>query len=313
MASFSPGGNWSHSSANLFRSCNRAHFYNVYGTWGGWSKRGTAVSQALYLAKNSKPLLAYAGIIVHDVAKKTLEHVRAGRPLADADILVARVREKMTHGIAYSAAKKWETAPRIKDATCILRDHAEGKDLLDATVESAIERAELTTRRFLDVWLPKMQDYPISDWLMIDSLDMLNYHDFRIFMAPDFLLSDGDTYSTVIDWKTGQYGDVDQLRAYGTYRLAKVLGRMPQRGEVFDHRINGLSVPLLRDDGSWDELEALTVDDVAQVLDRIEGDVAEMKPLMKAGEKLDRHAFPKTEHRGQCDDCPFLFHCDSED
>ena len=309
--SFTPGETWSHSGARLVHDCLRSHYYQVYGSWGGWGRHGSESAKTLYRLKQGYPLLAYVGVEVHGAAAKTLRFVRAGRKLADTDAMVDRIEERIRHGIDYSARGLWSEARSLKKATCILSEHLEGEDLLQSTIDDAVLRARTTMRNFLEIWLPQLQEVPVDQWVMIDSLDSISYRGFQLYMAPDFLASD-DESSIVYDWKTGVGGDIGQLMVYGVYRLAKVLGRMPRPEDANSHLIRGRSVPLLREDGSTEDLDRLLPEHVELVLADIDTDIDRMAPLVRPGARFDRAPFPKTEHRGQCEQCRFFSHCETE-
>ena len=72
MAIISNELTWSASRASMFQSCPRKYYYNYYGSWGGWDKKADEKTKLLYILKNVKPMILWAGSIVHDTIKDSL-------------------------------------------------------------------------------------------------------------------------------------------------------------------------------------------------------------------------------------------------
>ncbi|RMG44507.1 MAG: hypothetical protein D6723_19260, partial [Acidobacteria bacterium] len=71
---------WSVSRDRHFQRCPRLFYLQHYAHWGGWRLDADDFAKLCYRLGKMKNLDAWAGEIVHEVIRGTLEKVRDGRP-----------------------------------------------------------------------------------------------------------------------------------------------------------------------------------------------------------------------------------------
>ena len=107
MAIISNELTWSASRASMFQSCPRKYYYNYYGSWGGWDKKADEKTKLLYVLKNVKPMILWAGSIVHDTIKESLLAFMATGRRPDAATLQQNATLKMRAGWIECVNKEW--------------------------------------------------------------------------------------------------------------------------------------------------------------------------------------------------------------
>ena len=304
-----PGGYWSHTLSSTMKRCDRQLYYGVYGTWEGWLRDGGGVPRRLYRAKKAHGPESWVGTLVHACIARLLRHLRKGAPMIrDVAELLCRVEELIREGFTYSSAGLYKQLVNPKYATCIMLHDLAGEDLHDHVVEGAVERGRKCMTVFLERYLPELESHGTESWELVDSLDAVVHDGFKLFMSPDLVVRAADGVLEVIDWKTGRGTDIGQIVAYMLYLQM----RSRARGVELDATtLEGRSISLLTGE------EAVVTDVTQQMLDdklaEIDADIAWLRELAPAGESFDRHAFPKTPHKGFCEGCRFQLHCDTED
>lgn len=304
MPDMEPGGHWSHTLGQDLRDCHRRVYYRVYGSWGGWTRGNDPMAHLLYQVKHSDNLPTYVGSLVHEAIQSIIQRIRGRLAIAPNSLMLARIEERMRFEIDYSSKELWRRIDNPRKATLILRNHLLGEDLHSHEIEEAIDKAKRALSAFLDTYLPYIRQMPPKHILLIDSLDSILYRGFHLFLSPDFVAEREDR--VIIDWKTGERGNVDHLKAYALYLIE---WEERERHQVLDPTIiTGRSVTLLHPDN--EEVLQLTPEHITEAQQRIDEDINTLQSLHEAGLKRDELAFAKTIHRGDCDHCAFRFHCD---
>ena len=53
---------WSVSRSQQFQNCQRAYYFHYYGYWMGWNEDAPERTRKIYILRNMKPLVLWAGI-----------------------------------------------------------------------------------------------------------------------------------------------------------------------------------------------------------------------------------------------------------
>src|SRR4051812_32798216 len=93
------------SSIRRLDGCPRAHYWAVYGSWGGWDSRLPPSNQrrVAYTLKQGTSLAGLVGKVVHQVAQTLIDGAQSGIPTS--------MLEVMAHaGMRYSEAVRYTLA-----------------------------------------------------------------------------------------------------------------------------------------------------------------------------------------------------------
>lgn len=307
-AEFNPGSYWSHTLGVDLDDCMRRVYYRVYGSWGGWRVENGEIPRTLYTLKASDNLPTYSGSMTHNAIQAIMHSVRSRRKLGTKQAMLDRLEERMRQEISYSASLKWKGLRNPKKATLILRNHLLGEDLHSTDVDLYIARARDALEAFLDNFFPALLELDPVDILLIDSLDSIEHRGYRLFLVPDLVtIRPEDRKRVVIDWKTGTWPNVDQLKAYAMHLIAwtqreKAMALEPDQ-------IVARSVTLLNPENEA-TLE-VTQAHIDEAMARIDRDIDLLEAVHDEGLERNETAFPKTEHTGSCEYCIFKMYCDT--
>jgi len=304
---FSPGRYWSYSGAKDFEECKRRHFYLVYASWGGWNPSNGPVPRLLYQYKKSQAIEQYAGTLVHDSVRKTLEAVRRGSVLPETKKMVDRIEQLFVEGARYSSDKLWQKARHPGRAALILHNHLISRDLPSDRVTDMTERVRDCMDTFLDKYLPEMIKKGPQHWTIIDSLNAVRLNGYDVFSAPDFVVEQPEPKPReIIDWKSGRNTDPAQLQVYTltTEMQAEKQGNPNRIGHTI-----GRSISLLT--GKEQRIEP-SLDDLDHTRCKIIEDIKAMWELNEAGVRRDPTPFPKTEYKGMCNYCKLQVYCEAQ-
>jgi len=206
---------WSVSRARLFRTCQRAYFFQYYGAWGGWDVQAPEQTRLLYILKNMTSFPLWGGSTVHDIIKDALVEFRATRQMPDLPTLQAAARNRLNAGWKQSRQKEWLQDP--KKCTNLF-EHYYAQDGEQVPPE---EIAALRTKVFdaLESFcncgiLQMLETLPPTQWGSIDTLSsfiagILPAQDnapelpLKVWCALDFSYVDQEGFYHIIDWKTG--------------------------------------------------------------------------------------------------------------
>lgn len=217
---------WSITRAQLFQSCPRAYYYNYYGSWGGWEREADADTRLIYILKNIKPMLVWAGTIVHNTIREALTTVASGGSRPDKGQLEQAAILKMRQEWTESVRKEWLDKPSKKTNLFELyyRDgenygecHSLPREETDAIKERVINCIDAFT---YSQALNNILNTPPSNWKTIDKLDSFQLDGIKVWCALDFAFVDTNGILNIYDWKTGGENKAtlrQQLACYALY------------------------------------------------------------------------------------------------
>lgn len=206
---------WSVSRSRLFRTCQRAYYYQYYGAWGGWDPNAPETARLLYILKQMTSFPLWGGAIVHDVIKDCLIEFQSRRVLPELTALQEAARAKLNAGWKQSRSKAWLQDPKRNTN---LFEHYYAQDGQQVPPE---EIAALRTKVFdaLESFrncqiLTNIEHLDATQWGTIDTLTNFVVGELpaqenapalqlKIWCALDFSYMDNDGVLHIVDWKTG--------------------------------------------------------------------------------------------------------------
>jgi len=204
---------WSVSRANLFSTCPRAYYYSYYGSWEGWSFNAPAKTRELYMLKQIKTLILWAGSIVHDTIKQALTDysrnpIPENRPTFNS--LSTFALGKMRDGWREAVAKLYLDKPKSTNLFELFYGNGQSlpKELTDSIKARVLESLENFASSAV---LTEITSVPVDQWKPIDTLDTFSINDLKVWCAVDFAYTDSQGILHIIDWKTGSE-HVEELR-----------------------------------------------------------------------------------------------------
>ena len=220
---------WSASRASTFQSCQRRYYYNYYGSWGGWDKKADEKTKLLYILKNVKPMILWAGSIVHETIKDSLLTFMATGRRPDAGTLQNNATLKMRAGWIECVNKEWLDSPKKTNLFELYYGDGENygecrklpREFTDAIKQRVMDA--LAAFAFSPA-LKEILDVPCSNWKTIDdasSFFMLD--EIKVWAIIDFAYSDSNGILHIIDWKTGKEHPAQlrtQLACYALYAMS---------------------------------------------------------------------------------------------
>ena len=114
MAEITNDLTWSISRAGLFQSCQRAYYSRYYGYWGGWKFDADEKATLLYVLRNVKPMILWAGTIVHETIKDALTRYAATGEVPTPPALQQHATELLRAGWLETINKEWQERPSKK-------------------------------------------------------------------------------------------------------------------------------------------------------------------------------------------------------
>lgn len=215
---------WSVSRDQLFRSCERAYYYQYYGSWGGWERNADARTRKLYLLKNLKTLPMWAGTIVHDtVAEALRRYAQQGTPVRTGE-LQAKARMKLRQGWSEAVNQEWRNSPKRKTNLQELY-YGNGKQLPREQTERIRSLVYDCLETFCNSSLLKeILAVPYMNWKRVDELEQFNLNGTPVWCALDMAFEDPAGTLKIIDWKTGsRESDAvrEQLACYAFFAQQK--------------------------------------------------------------------------------------------
>lgn len=199
---------WSFSRERLFRQCERAFYWQYYGSWGGWEVTASSECQTARKLKQLKTLPLLVGNVIHEVIGRAIRT----RPEQSSDVPADRLHDEAdaTFDRMYGETVLFEHYYKLPlsdgfRANERVRMHA----LLDAFALHPFARRlfAIPKPRILQADPTKFED---KKTLLRDTL---------IWGNPDVVVFDPQGMPHIIDWKTGQPSAEDpfQLAAYALF------------------------------------------------------------------------------------------------
>jgi hypothetical protein len=310
----------------MFDACRRRYYYHYYLSWNGWSTNAPAVVQEAFKLKRLVSLPLWRGQLVHYVASKVLQSMRAKGRIPDPRKVAEYTDERFEQQLAFSEAKRYLTEPkkhrgRLNIDWLALFEHEYGRPLDPARISRTRNECKSAIETLLsNSILPRALDSDPSGWV-IEDLDRAEFSQNFIFngatvyVKTDFIFREPDGTFIIVDWKTTRErcgrdatarGAAVQLGVYGYY-ASTVLGipvndirlyevNLLGGGALTEHTIRAESIELFRRHitAGITELSGVLVD-----ADRERNEPG----------PIDR--FPKIEN-GACRSCNFYRICKDE-
>lgn len=217
---------WSVSRAALFQKCQKAYYFNYYGSWGGWNADAPQLVRQTYILKQIKSLAMWAGTIVHDTIKETLLAFSRGEiQFPTIEEIQNTALLKMRAGWRDAVAKKYLQYPKSTNLFELYYSEGDGTSLpKEQTDEIKSIVLECLANFVTSPVVADIKNTPFANWKSIDELDTFFLDDLKVWGAPDFAYMDNNGIFHIIDWKTGTE-DKDalglQLACYTLYSMEK--------------------------------------------------------------------------------------------
>lgn len=211
---------WSHSRARSFSECRRAYWLSYYGSWGGWDHDAPTDVRDAYLQKKLTTIPMWTGSVVHGVAEDALRAARAEAWVPGVEEAVGRAREAATRDIAGSESGAWLRRPARRAG---FAEHYYAMPVEPARWAGAIDEIERQVRGLYDnKFFRRLLQVPhrIRE---LEDLRRFRVGDTDVFVVLDVAVDDDRGGLVIIDWKTGDNHDDDdigaQLGVYGLYAV----------------------------------------------------------------------------------------------
>ncbi|MFN8458955.1 MAG: PD-(D/E)XK nuclease family protein [Anaerolineae bacterium] len=206
---------WSYSRAAKYRQCPRAYYYHYYAAWEGWRQDAPEPVREVYLLKNLTDLPRWSGTLVHDSIKFALARLKAGQPLAEADLLKG-LRSRAQADIESSSSGRYRQQPNQLTG---FQEHYYRLGLDSSAWEKALNRAEQRLRTFLASSLyADLRRQPPITLLTIEELQAFSLAGTKVWVQMD-LVRRAEAALYVYDWKTGEVDPVEVRQQLGVYGL----------------------------------------------------------------------------------------------
>ncbi len=310
MAEITNDLTWSISRAGLFQSCQRAYYYRYYGYWGGWKFDADEKAKLLYVLRNVKPMILWAGTIVHETIKDALTRYAATGEVPTLPALQQHATELLRAGWLETINKEWQERPSKKTNLFELyygdgENYGECKKLpreqTDAIKERVMSALDAFSRSQV---LKDILATSTKQWQPIDANLFFMLDDIKVWACPDFAYTDASSILHIIDWKTGKEHPAQlrlQLACYALYAIKTL--NVPLENVA----IHGV---LLNDFGrrSDYQVDQALIDSVTS---QIKVSFNAMKKKLKDAEKnlAEEDDFPCNPSDFNCSTCPFLRVC----
>ena len=310
MAEITNDLTWSISRAAQFQSCQRAYYYRYYGYWGGWKSDADEKAKLLHILRNVKPMILWAGSIVHQTIKDALlKYAATGAPPRLPD-LQAYATGLLRAGWLESINKEWLARPSKKTNLFELyygdgENYGECKKLPREQTDAIKERVMSALEAFM--FTPVLKDIlatPPAHWQPVDENLFFMLDDIKVWACPDFAYTDEASILHIIDWKTGKEHPAQlrlQLACYALYAIKTLNVPLEQIA------IHGV---LLNDNGRRSDYQ---VDQalIDSVTNQIKTSFHAMKGKLKDVENnlAEEDDFPCNPSEFNCATCPFLRVC----
>jgi CRISPR/Cas system-associated exonuclease Cas4 (RecB family) len=212
---------WSKSRHEKLSECSRAYYLYYYRSWRGWESGAPKEVREAYVLKKLHNRYTWAGSVVHDVIKQSLNALRAGRQV-DPARSIERAHQLMQQDWRHSAAKAYWREKARKDFSGLV-EHEYEEPIAPEEWKQNWEVVRQALEWFHGSrWLSLAQQLERPQWLEVDEgLDkaVFQLEGVKVFAIPDFAYREADGRPIVVDWKTGRSreGYDDQVLGYALY------------------------------------------------------------------------------------------------
>lgn len=291
---------WSVSRDRSFHECPRLYYYNHYGFWGGWEHDAEPRIRDIYVLKQLLSRATWAGQVVHDCIKRSLENLSRGVPVIDVAEILAITRDRMRHDFRTSRARRNRTSPK---SACGLFEHEYEIAVTDEEWRACADHVDHCLRNFYtsDAYQGLSQLQP-DDFLEIERFSTFDLDGIEISLKLDCAVRESDRL-VVWDWKTGKYESHEapfQMACYAFYAARRfgvpVHSVVTRRFELYTNEVHDHTV------GERELDELLTY---------IRGSIKDMQALLDDPDRntATEEAFRRVARPDRCYRCNFLRVC----
>lgn len=291
---------WSVSRDDTFLTCPRQYWFNYYGFWGGWQYDAPERVRRIYVLKQIRNRAIWAGQVVHDCIKRSLDNISRGIPVLPVEEILAITRDRMRRDFRNSRSGSYWQNPKTN---CGLYEHEYNIEVSDAEWREIAARVDTCLGNFY-----RSESYrtlgriPRRDFLEIERFSGFELDGERVVIKLDCATRHGDRIA-VWDWKTGQREQTGlsfQMACYAYY--ASNAYRVPV------HHVITRRFELLRDELIEESIGEAALE---ELLTYIRGSIRDMKALLDDPDRnvATEERFAKVEKREVCYRCNFLNVC----
>lgn len=294
---------WSVSRWQQFQGCQRAYYYTYYGSWGGWEKDAPERIRLLYILKNLKPMVMWAGSIVHDIIKTALESSSRTQELPSVSELQDKGRQLLRKGWVESTTKEWLNYP--KKTNLFELYYGDGKSLPKEQTDFIKERVYNCLEAFAtSPFVKNIFATPALQWKSIDTLDSFQLGGCKIWGAIDFAYRDNDGVLHIIDWKTGGENPPSLRLQLGCYAL---LAMDKWQSRIEDLALHGVFL----NDGGRKSDYPLDAELLVSVKDQVLLSIETLRRKLRDPEKnlAEEDDFQFTGYPEHCESCSYRQVC----
>ncbi|MFA6723488.1 MAG: PD-(D/E)XK nuclease family protein [Lentisphaeria bacterium] len=294
---------WSVSRWQQFLYCQRAYYYNYYGSWGGWDYNAPERARQLYVLKNVKSLLMWAGSIVHELIQEALEEFTRSRQPPKTAELQEKARLKLRQGWIESVSREWLKYP--KKTNLFELYYGDGKSLPKEQTDYVRERVYNSLEAFANSgFVADILQVPYLQWKSIDRLDSFQLNGCKVWGAIDFAYIDNGGKLHIVDWKTGGENPASlrlQLACYALMAMDK--WQLP----LEDIELHGVFL----NDGGRKSDYPMNAESLVAIKDQILGSIETLKRKLRDPEKnlAEEDDFEFSGYPQNCQSCNFRAAC----
>lgn len=255
------------------------------------------LAQRLYMLKKMTSMPMLAGAIVHQVIESILQGLRKGQhiaPEAAEQETINRFRaawRESSHG-------EWKAAPSKKTH---LFEHYYGVDLSEPYRQSIKAMMIDSVRGFYesDPYVNVLLPSPGSV-LTMEQLKTFMLDGTKVYVKLDCAVRQGSNI-LIYDWKTGKWGDVDDLQL-GVYALSahEMWDVDPEALQVWTVHLRGRPVTAMTREADIESTRFAFLDSVAAMQGCLENPQLNIASM---------DSFPMTSNIAHCSDCVFREVC----
>jgi len=290
---------WSVSRDRVFDECPRKYYFMYYGSWSGWESEADERTRKLYVLKRLSTRATWAGSVVHDCIKQSLQNVSRRIPVLPVDEILDITLDRMRRDFRNSrAGRYWEDIRSFG-----LFEHEYALEIPDARWKETAAHVEHCLRTFYasDVWRTLARTDP-DDFLEIEEYTEFPIDDERVLMRLDLALRETN-HIVVWDWKTGR-----RESPASRFQMACYAACASQRygvpvAHVKARRFELATGEVMKDSIGERELE--------EVISYIRGRIRDMKSLLDdpVANRATEERFAKVERPDTCGRCCFRKVC----
>jgi hypothetical protein len=294
-----PEFSWSQSRRGTFQECPRKYYWQYYGSWKGWEADAPAEAQLAYRLKKITNVHLFVGGLVHDLAARAILDARGGKSPRSAGALIEEGKRRLNQAYLESQKKaQWEKRPKW---LTMFHEFYYGKGPSGTVIERIKEKFTSCVQNLLasQSYREALQAPFVEVWSVDQEMTTFQLGGHTIYAQPDLLYRMGDGEYRIVDWKTGEEGELHagQLRIYGLYVRSRLdLKRGPLTG-VLEYLQTGQQETKSIDDNDLKEQEREVLDSIG-MMQRYLADAT-------TNQCLPKEAFPLSTDLNRCRYCNF--------